>query len=172
MGLLSGPGAGQGFAAVGIEPGRTRREFGLRELGVDIRESLNDLGDARFDVIYCAHTLEHIADVGPFFSDCHRRLRDGGLLAIEIPHFDLEALGNGVLSIIGAVHPLGLSQPFFRQALPREGFRRARPVRPVELGAVHAGGRLPVRASDRRSCRDIATAVTVGNPLSRKLTLW
>lgn len=112
-----------GFAAVGIEPGRTRREFGVHELGVDIRESINSVGDARFDIIYCAHTLEHIADVGPFFSDCHRHLREGGLLVVEVPHFDLEALGNGVLSIIGAVHPLGLSQPFFKQVLPREGFQ-------------------------------------------------
>ena len=26
-----------GFATVGVEPGRTRRRFGVRELGVDIR---------------------------------------------------------------------------------------------------------------------------------------
>jgi SAM-dependent methyltransferase len=112
-----------GFSAVGIEPARTRREFGVRELGIDIRECLTDVGDARFDVIYCAHTLEHMLDVGSFFSDCYSHLREGGLLVIEVPHFDLEALGTGVLSIIGAVHPLGLSRPFFKQALPRERFR-------------------------------------------------
>jgi SAM-dependent methyltransferase len=111
-----------GFATVGVEPGQTRREFGVRQLGVDIRESVQAVCDAQFDVIYCAHTLEHITDVGPFFSNCRRRLRDGGLLAIEVPHFDLATLGSGVLSIIGAVHPLGLSPSFFQFALPHTGF--------------------------------------------------
>jgi len=112
-----------GFAAVGVEPGRLRREFGVRELGVDIRRGIDEVSEAGFDVIYCAHTLEHISDVSEFFANCHQRLRPGGLLAIEVPHFDLRALGPRVLSIIGAVHPIGLSQPFFHVALPRAGFR-------------------------------------------------
>ena len=111
-----------GFATVGVEPGGTRRKFGVRELGVDIRESVEAVGDAQFDIIYCAHTLEHITEVGPFFSNCHSRLRDRGLLAIEVPHFDLATLGSRVLSIIGAVHPIGLSSSFFQFALPRTGF--------------------------------------------------
>ena len=115
--------ANAGFAAIGIEPGRTRRQFGARELGVDIRESLDSIGDGEFDIIYCAHTLEHITEVGAFFSSCHRKLRDGGVLAIEVPHFDLATLGTRVLSIIGAVHPLGLSTSFFEFALPHTGFR-------------------------------------------------
>jgi hypothetical protein len=45
------------------------------------------------------------------------------VLAIEVPHFDLATLGTGVLSIIGAVHPLGLSPSFFEFALPETGFR-------------------------------------------------
>ena len=112
-----------GFATVGVEPGRTRRRFGVRELGVDIRESVEEVGDARFDIIYSAHTLEHISQVSGFFSDCYDRLRTGGLLVIEVPHFDLLNLLKRVLSIIGAVHPLGLSRSFFNQALPKEGFR-------------------------------------------------
>jgi hypothetical protein len=112
-----------GFATVGIEPGRTRREFGVRELGLDIRESMEAVGDAQFDIVYCAHTLEHISDVSGFFSDCYDRLRVGCPLVIEVPHFDLLNLHKRVLSIIGAVHPLGLSQSFFRHVLPKEGFR-------------------------------------------------
>jgi len=111
-----------GFVAVGVEPSRMRREFGVRRLGVDIRESLDQLKDASFDIIYCAHTLEHISNISTFFPDCYRRLRQGGVLAVEVPHFDLALCGNKVLSIIGAVHPLGLSQPFFKRVLPREGF--------------------------------------------------
>jgi hypothetical protein len=112
-----------GFTTVGVEPGRTRRNYGTRALGVDVRDSVASVGDAEFDIIYCAHTLEHITDVATFFSGCWRRLRTGGVLAIEAPHFDLAVLGTRVLSIIGAVHPLGLSVSFFQFALPRAGFR-------------------------------------------------
>ena len=113
---------GAGFQATGVEPGEWRRAFGVRELGVDIRSSMDDVHETDFDVVYCAHTLEHLTDPARFFADCGRVLRDDGLLAIEVPHFDLEAMGPGVLPIMGAVHPLGLSQSFFRAALPRAGF--------------------------------------------------
>ena len=83
---------------------------------------MDDVHETGFDVVYCAHTLEHLTDPARFFADCGRVLRDDGLLAIEVPHFDLEAMGPGVLPIMGAVHPLGLSQSFFRAALPRAGF--------------------------------------------------
>lgn len=112
-----------GFATVGVEPGRTRREFGVRELGVDIRESVEAVGDAQFDIIYCAHTLEHITEVSRFFSDCYDLLRAEGRMVIEVPHFDLVNLDKRVLSIIGAIHPIGLSRAFFSYALPIEGFR-------------------------------------------------
>ena len=58
-----------------------------------------------------------------FFLQARSRLAPGGLLVIEVPHFDLLNLDKRVLSIIGAVHPLGLSRAFFSQALPKEGFR-------------------------------------------------
>ncbi|HZR26578.1 MAG TPA: methyltransferase domain-containing protein [Vicinamibacterales bacterium] len=111
-----------GFDPIGVEPARTRREYGVRELGVDIRPSIGAVAETGFDIVYSAHTLEHLTDAHAFFASCHERLRSGGVLAIEVPHFDLEALGANVLSIIGAVHPLGLSRPFFETALPRTGF--------------------------------------------------
>ena len=111
-----------GFAVTGVEPGRTRREFGVHELGVDIHESIEALPNGQFDVVYCAHTLEHIVEVRRFLDGCHDRLEEGGLLVIEVPHFDLRALGSAALPIIGAVHPLGLSAPFFLTALPQVGF--------------------------------------------------
>jgi len=111
-----------GFSATGVEPAQRRREYGVRWLKVDIRPSIDKVAERVFDVIYCAHTLEHVTDVRAFFAGCHARLRTGGLLALEVPHFDLETLGGHVLSIIGAIHPLGLSRPFFERALPLAGF--------------------------------------------------
>jgi SAM-dependent methyltransferase len=112
-----------GFDAIGVEPNRVRREYGVRELGTDIRSSMEDVSARGFDAIYTAHTLEHISEPNVFFSQCYDRLRPGGLLAIEVPHFDLALLGTPALSVIGAVHPLGLSQSFFRIALPQAGFK-------------------------------------------------
>ncbi len=112
-----------GFAVTGVEPGRTRRKFGVQELGVDIYQSVEALPEGQFDVVYCAHTLEHIIEVLRFLAGCHDRLEAGGLLVIDVPHFDLRALGSAVLPIIGAVHPLGLSASFFRTALPQMGFQ-------------------------------------------------
>jgi len=112
-----------GFSAIGVEPGRRRREFGQRSLGVDIRESTKAVGHDTFAIIYSAHTLEHIGEVGAFLQDCSNLLQPEGLFVIEVPHFDLVNLGKDVLSIIGAVHPLGLSRPFFERALPSVGLR-------------------------------------------------
>jgi SAM-dependent methyltransferase len=113
----------EGFTPVGIEPHRGRREFGVRELGADIRSSIGEVPESGFDVVYSAHTLEHFTEPNVFFTECHDRLKTGGLLAIEVPHFDLALLGPRALSVIGAVHPLGLSQSFFRIALPQAGFK-------------------------------------------------
>ena len=124
-----------GFDAIGVEPNRVRREYGVRELGTDIRSSIDDVPAGGFDVIYTAHTLEHISQPNVFFSECYDRLRPGGLLAIEVPHFDLALLGPRALSVIGAVHPLGLSQSFFRIALPQAGFKPLGDVRRLDLGA-------------------------------------
>jgi SAM-dependent methyltransferase len=115
-----------GFNGIGVEPNRPRREYGVRELGVDIRSSIDDVQADGFDVIYSAHTLEHISKPNVFFSECFNRLKPGGLLAIEVPHFDLALLGERALSVIGAVHPLGLSQSFFQVALPLAGFKTVR----------------------------------------------
>ena len=39
-----------------------------------------------FDVIYCCHVLEHIADDSSVFYDMHRALKDDGLLLLSLPN--------------------------------------------------------------------------------------
>ncbi len=114
--------ASEGFNPTGVEISDTRREFGRRELGVDVRASLDELGDERFDVVYTAHTLEHFTDFRGVLERLHGLLKPGGLLAVEVPHFDHHLPGERALSAVGAVHPLGFTTEFFRRNLPRAGF--------------------------------------------------
>lgn len=44
-------------------------------------------------------------------------------MIIEVPNFDYTEFGNDILSIIGAVHPLGFSSTFFKKNLPKYGFK-------------------------------------------------
>lgn len=111
-----------GFDAVGVEIGRLRREYGVRELGVPLVESLADLGARRFDVAYTAHVLEHFTDLSTVFDELYARLAPGGFLALEVPHFDLAGRGRAALANVGAVHPLGFTREFFERNLPRHGF--------------------------------------------------
>jgi len=111
-----------GFDARGIEIGERRASFGRSELGVRIDRSLADVGDERFDVVYTSHVLEHFTDLSRIFSEIFERLVDGGVLVIEVPHFDYPGGGQAALSLIGAVHPLGFDAEFFRTSLPRYGY--------------------------------------------------
>ena len=111
-----------GFDAAGIEIGSTRREFGRRELGVDIVADWSELPPGRrYDVVYTAHVLEHFTDLSAVFPRIAERLADDGTLYIEVPNFDPAQFGRRCLSIVGAVHPLGFDSGFFRANLPRHG---------------------------------------------------
>lgn len=128
-----------GFDPTGVELDAERRGFGRERLGADIVAGFEDLGDARFDVVYSAHTLEHFTDLAGVLPKVRSLLVPGGLLALEVPHFDLEGRGPEALSLVGAVHPLGFTEEFFRRNLPRAGFDEPRafdrwkdaPERPV-----------------------------------------
>ncbi len=111
-----------GFDAEGVEIGRTRREFGVRALGVPLVESLTDVDQREFHVVYTAHVLEHFTDLTTIFDELHAVLVPGGLLAIEVPHFDLDGRGPAALASMGAVHPLGFTREFFARNLPHHGF--------------------------------------------------
>jgi len=108
-----------GFEATGLEIAKSRREYGARELGVRIVASFEELGDETFDLVYSAHVLEHFHDLSTVFDELRARLAPGGRLAIEVPRFADGA--DRRLASIGAVHPLGFSESFFRKALPRHG---------------------------------------------------
>jgi len=113
----------QGFDVTGVEISQPRRLFGVEKLGVDIVSSFGELNEKEFDIIYTSHVLEHFQDISTVFREMYDLLRIGGRLFIEVPNFDYSVFGQEVLSIIGAVHPLGYSSEFFSQNLAEYGFK-------------------------------------------------
>lgn len=113
----------KGFDVVGVETSEPRRLFGIKNLDVDIVNSISALNGRVFDIIYTAHTLEHFCDLSTIFTSMHCLLVEKGKLLIEVPNFDYAVFGNKALSIIGAVHPLGFSSEFFQKNLPKYGFK-------------------------------------------------
>lgn len=116
----------EGFEVTGVEPGRRRREFGRRELGLEIVSDLWEVAPRRFDLIYSAHALEHFTRLEGVAEEIARRLAPGGLLAVEVPNFDLEVRGQKALAQVGAVHPLGFSSDCFEALWARAGLAPVR----------------------------------------------
>jgi len=71
--------------AIGVEPQHSARQHAC-DRGLDVRGSIDDLGDEQFDVITLFHVLEHIIDPVAFLSALRGRLAPGGLLLVEVPH--------------------------------------------------------------------------------------
>lgn len=112
----------QGFDVTGVELSDSRREFGKKNLGVDVVKSFDEIASGLFNIVYTAHTLEHFIDLSFIFSDINRALTKEGLLLIEVPNFDYDSFGDRALSQVGAIHPIGFSSQFFRKNLPGYGF--------------------------------------------------
>lgn len=91
---------------------------------MDIRPSLDELisGGEKFDIIFTAHTLEHIGyEISKIFPKFKKLLAPRGILVIEVPRLQTNK-GSSAFGNIGAVHPLGFSEEFFTKNLPRGGF--------------------------------------------------
>jgi SAM-dependent methyltransferase len=113
----------QGFHVTGVELVEKRRLFGEQQLGVNIVNAIDVIKKKSFDIVYTSHVLEHFNDISKIFKQIHAILAKKGKLIIEVPNFDYENFGARVLSIIGAVHPLGFTTQFFTTNLPIYGFK-------------------------------------------------
>lgn len=112
----------QGFDVTGVELSDSRRKVGIEELELNIVKDFSALSSDRFDLVYTAHTLEHFIDLSSIFNEINSVLVNNGFLVIEVPNFDYDLFGESVLSIVGAIHPLGFSSQFFKDNLPKYGF--------------------------------------------------
>lgn len=110
-----------GFVCKGVEISEKRASFGRKYLGVNIFNDL-DLVPGKFDIVYSAHTLEHLTNISEIFDKFCEKLFPDGILLIEVPNFDPETKGKSVYPTIGKVHALGFCKEFFEQNLRNHGF--------------------------------------------------
>jgi SAM-dependent methyltransferase len=70
----------------GTEINDACRAWGVSSLGLDIRRSIEDFGDERFDVVSLQDLLEHVKDPVTFLRQCGTKLNDGGAIFIQLPN--------------------------------------------------------------------------------------
>jgi SAM-dependent methyltransferase len=83
-----------GWDAEGAETSSPAIEFGRQVFGVRYVD-LNDAPDRAYDVITCFHVLEHMVEPQQLLGAFRRKLKDGGVLMIQVPN--RESL-SGVIS--------------------------------------------------------------------------
>lgn len=54
------------------------------DLALDVR-SMPSVPDERYDALFMGGVLEHVDDIWAALSECHRVVRDGGLLLLGVP---------------------------------------------------------------------------------------
>jgi SAM-dependent methyltransferase len=70
----------------GAEINDACRAWGISSLRLDIRPSIEDFGDERFDVIALQDVLEHVKEPLSFLRYCRTKLTDEGVIFIQLPN--------------------------------------------------------------------------------------
>jgi SAM-dependent methyltransferase len=88
VGLLVELAAERGATAFGIDRAPAAGRVARRH-GIDVRTGeLTDLQERDFDVVVMMHVLEHVYDPVGFVKEAAARLREGGLLLVNVPTAD------------------------------------------------------------------------------------
>lgn len=56
-------------------------------MDISKKENYNRFKDSSVEMIVCSHILEHLSNPFEIIKECHRILKEGGLLYIAVPHF-------------------------------------------------------------------------------------
>ena len=105
-----------GFEAVGFEISQRRGQYGRDMMGLDIRQSIDDVV-GEFDVVISSHVLEHIPPVGEVLAQILTALRSGGFMVHIMPNGSEEYRKKAALKwhrSWGDKHPLLLDEKYFR----------------------------------------------------------
>lgn len=88
VGLTVSLAQGRGMHAVGIEPEEKLVQYGVDNLGVDIRQGFLDEDTVlkeTFDIIYCEQVLEHVDNPPKFIKAMKGFLSPKGMLYVGVP---------------------------------------------------------------------------------------
>lgn len=130
-----------GYRVQAFELSRSRAEFGRKQLGLQFYSSWEELTGAglpRFDVVFTAHTLEHVYDLKTTLCNISRAVLPGGRLVIIVPNGgSLQARQLGVAwgPYLGETHTIAFTSHWLQENLPVHGFED------LELFSPCSGGR-------------------------------
>ncbi len=79
-----------------------------------------DLGEARFDLVYCAHTLEHLRSARVFLTALRRALKPGGRAFLAVPNISVFP-SDGFVELFIDTHTFHFSPGSFRLMLAEAG---------------------------------------------------
>lgn len=68
------------------------------EKGVDVVQNLDShpypWPESSVDEIYSSHVIEHLREPADFLEDCHRVLKNGGIMTLKYPHREMPGSAN------------------------------------------------------------------------------
>jgi len=106
-----------GFDAVGFETSKPRARFGREHLKLPLFDTIESVG-AEYDVIFCAHVIEHMPRPSELFYIARHRLRKGGLLVAFMPNGTVRRLAIDRTLYNhswGRLHPAYIDEEFCRR---------------------------------------------------------
>lgn len=126
-----------GYSAVGCEVDHGRAQFGREKLDLELLPAhppgseATTLATARFpndsfDIVFTAHTLEHLPSLVGLLEDFRRILRSGGILMVVVPNCEgveePEIFDQKRSFAFGETHTLAFDSMFWERNLPRKAF--------------------------------------------------
>jgi 2-polyprenyl-3-methyl-5-hydroxy-6-metoxy-1,4-benzoquinol methylase len=129
-----------GYSAKGIEPSARFCDYARKHYGVEVEHGYlgagNHFKDEKFDIITLFHVLEHVVRPKEFLSEVLKRLKDDGVVYIEVPNADASILwvADRVFRLLGRpwssrlsplhapFHSMGYSPKSLRYILESNGF--------------------------------------------------
>lgn len=122
-----------GLEPTGLEPNGPMVEAARRSFpGIDFvhgRFEEADLGEGRFDGLYCSEVIEHVPDVNAFVANLARVLGPGGVMFLTTPDINEYAKGGNpdAWRDFGAPdHKLYFDRKNIRTMLEKHGFGRVK----------------------------------------------
>ena len=76
----------KGWKISGVEPNESARKL-AQETGIDLKQSIEDFKEEKFDVITLWHVLEHLPNLEEAISKLEDLLNSGGTLIIAVPNY-------------------------------------------------------------------------------------